>query len=204
MATLGVSIPRLPYKDGMNENPSTYGSSQIAASSSKSTIQCGYLTKDSVIRVLQTATSASQPAGRILEAKYSNGLMIRTTGANGTFVVTYNGGHQQNTITPGAPPATGAFTIIFNGQETSSIPYTASAADIQAALVALSNIGASDVVVTGTLASTVVIKFVGYLTLQDVPPITIGANTTGTSLTVTDTTTNATNAIPFDWFVTSY
>ena len=202
--TLALSLPQQAYKEGSGENPSNYGSTTIGAASSKVVVNCGYLTPDSTIRIFQTATSASQPAGRLLEAKYSNGVMIRTTGNAGQFCVMYNGGHQQNTITPGAPPVTGAFTIVFNGQTTTSLAYNASAATIQAALIALNNIGPSDVTVTGTLATTVVIKFVGLLTMQDVPSITIGANTTAQTLTVSDSTTNATNAISFDWLVSQY
>jgi hypothetical protein len=47
-------------------------------------------------------------------------------------------------------PATGQITLEFEGEETDPIDATASAAVVQAALVALSTVGAGNVVVTGT------------------------------------------------------
>lgn len=42
----------------------------------------------------------------------------------------------------------GTFTLTFSGQTTSAVAYNASAATVEAALVALSNIGSGDVAVT--------------------------------------------------------
>lgn len=54
---------------------------------------------------------------------------------------------QQLTIT--GSPTGGTFTISFDGQTTAAIAYNASAADVQAALEALSNIGTGNVNCTG-------------------------------------------------------
>ena len=79
------------------------------------------------------------------------------------------------TLTPGSPtqnevqqfqlygtPTGGTFTLTFAGQTTSAIAYNASNATIDAALEALSNIGAGDVTIGGgTLpGSAVTVTFV--------------------------------------------
>lgn len=65
-------------------------------------------------------------------------------------------------------PTGGTFTLTFSGQTTSAIAYNATAATVQAALVALSNVGAGNVVCSGgplpgTGSSTVVVWFTGSL-----------------------------------------
>ena len=204
--TLGVSLPQQAYKGGFNENPAQYGSTQIAASSSKSTVDCGVLGPDDVIRVLQTATSASTPGG-IFEVKYDNSLPTRYTGNQGQFVVSYAGGQQNFTFTPSAAPSGGTFTITFDGETTTSLAYNASAATILAALIALTNIGTGGVTVAGTMATTVVVTFRAHMMRVDVPAPTCTSSLTNpgaVTVDVTDTTTNATNAISFDWLVTKF
>lgn len=80
---------------------------------------------------------------------------------------------------------------------TAAIPFNATAAQVQAALVALSSIGANNVVCTGgpLPAASVTITFAGALAPGPPPAITVGANslTGGTSPapTVAHTTTGA-------------
>lgn len=62
----------------------------------------------------------------------------------------------------GAQPTSGTFTLTFGGQTTAALAYGATAAQVQAALIALSTIGASDVVVTGSAGSWEV-EFTGTL-----------------------------------------
>jgi hypothetical protein len=54
------------------------------------------------------------------------------------------------TVTVSGAPTGGTFTLTFNGQTTAGIAFNANAAAVQAALVALSTIGAGGVTVTGT------------------------------------------------------
>jgi len=202
--TLGISIPSQGYKVGMNEGPATYGEVTIPASASKVTVACGELTQDSVIRIMQTTTSAST-VGQLFEIKYDNSLLVRTTGNTGAFVVGSFGAQQTFTITPGAAPDAGTFTITFNGQTTSDLAYNASAADIQAALLLLSNMAPGGVIVTGTMATVVTIVFSAKMLLQDVPAPTSTSSLTASAvpvtLTVADTTTTFTNSVTFDWLV---
>lgn len=64
----------------------------------------------------------------------------------------------------------GTFTLRWRGQTTSTIAYNASAATIQSALEALSNIDVGDVTVTGTAASFSV-EFAGNYAQKNVPKL---------------------------------
>lgn len=89
-----------------------------------------------------------------------------------------------NTLTAHAttPATAGTFTITVNGQTTAGIAFNATAAVIQAALEALSNVAPGDVVVTssganiGTAADIVTLTWAGALAGSDV---TISITTTG-------------------------
>jgi hypothetical protein len=67
---------------------------------------------------------------------------------------------------------TGNFGLTFNGQLTTPLPVTATAAAVQAALQALSAIGAGNVAVTGT-AGNYVVTFQGTLANTNVAPISL-------------------------------
>lgn len=87
----------------------------------------------------------------------------------------------------------GTFTLTFDGQTTDpAIAYNASAEDVEAALKLLSNIGDSDVSVSGGPGPTTdwVVEFTGALALTDVPAMTgDGSSLSGgsTDVTVTET-----------------
>lgn len=203
--TLGVSVPHRQYEGGFNSMPSTYGTVTIPSSASKATVNCGALNGTDIVHVAQTVTSASQPNSPLFEIQVSNGVNVRQTGANGVFVVGYNGCEQNFTITPNTAPDAGTWTITYDGQTTSALQFDAAAADIQAALEALSNIGASNVLVAGTLATTVVITFVGSMMRVDTPAPTatssLTASAVAVTLDVTDSTTVLTNAVTFNWMI---
>ncbi|HEY1466379.1 MAG TPA: hypothetical protein VGF11_04935, partial [Acidimicrobiales bacterium] len=59
------------------------------------------------------------------------------------------GTNAQQTVTITGGPTGGTFTLTYAGQTTTAIPYNATAAVVQAALIALTNIGPNDVTVTG-------------------------------------------------------
>lgn len=84
-------------------------------------------------------------------------------------------------------PTGGTFTLTYDGQTTAAIAYNASAATVQTALEALSNIAPGDVACTGgTLPGTaVVVTFGGSLADTNVPLMTTnsGSLTGGTSPT---------------------
>lgn len=86
----------------------------------------------------------------------------------------------------------GTFTLTFSGQTTGAIQWNASAADVQTALVALSNLGPGDVLCTGgpLPTSPVTVEFKGAQAGTNVTQMTANsASLTGGTHTATITTT---------------
>jgi hypothetical protein len=81
-------------------------------------------------------------------------------------------------ITKSGTVTGGTFTITYSGQTTSAIAYNATAATIQTALEALSNLAPGDVFVSGGPISTgrVQIRFAGTLAGTDVTQITVDSS----------------------------
>lgn len=93
------------------------------------------------------------------------------------------------TLTLGAASA-GTITITFDGKTTTAIAYNATAAAVQAALEALSNIAVGDVTVTGgPLPALITLTFGGVYADVNVPAITVTpTGLTGGTATVATTT----------------
>lgn len=71
-------------------------------------------------------------------------------------------------------PTQGTFTLTYDGQTTSALDFDSSAAEVDAALEALSNIGSGDVTCTGgPLPTPIDIEFTGSLAATDVDEITV-------------------------------
>ncbi|MHC4738716.1 MAG: flagellin [Planctomycetota bacterium] len=91
----------------------------------------------------------------------------------------------------GKTPTGGSFTLTFDHQTTSAIDSTADADTIKAALVALPNLDADDIVsVTGTFATDFTITFAD--TMGDVPEVVVPPHTLvdgGGAITITPATT---------------
>jgi hypothetical protein len=92
------------------------------------------------------------------------------------------------TVTEGGSGLT-SFTLTFSGQTTGSIAAAATAATVQAALEALSNIAVGDVVVTGGAGGPYTVTFAGTLADTNVAQMT--ATPTGGTGTVTVATLTA-------------
>lgn len=92
------------------------------------------------------------------------------------------------TIGFNASPVSGAFTLKYNLEETSSLAYNASNTDVQTALNALSSL--SGVTVTGSIAADFIVTFAGDDGKQDQPLLTVGTNTLSpaTNITISETT----------------
>ncbi len=119
------------------------------------------------------------PSG-VLLYKHSSGLYRPMGGAAADEV---------QTVTEGGSGLT-SFTLTYAGQTTASLDDDATTAQVQAALEALSNIGAGNVVVTGTTAPVAMtVTFVGDLADQDIAQMT--ATPTGGTGTVTVATGTA-------------
>ena len=112
------------------------------------------------------------------------------TGSDVTVIETQSGGGGNNEIQTVSIPATvtgGTFTLTYNGQTTTAIGYDAAAGVVQAALIALTNIGPSDMSVSGT-APEWVCEFQGNLADTEVVQMSgNGTNLSGKTVTVTET-----------------
>jgi hypothetical protein len=107
------------------------------------------------------APGAQQPIGLGL-----NGLTGGTTPAPAIAPTTTGAAVADvQTLSITGSPTGGSFTLTFDGQTTAAIPFNATAARVQAALTALSNIGANNVACTGgpLPGSSVTITFAGRL-----------------------------------------
>lgn len=73
------------------------------------------------------------------------------------------------------PPTAGTFTLTFVSQTTAAIAYNATAADVQSALEALSNIGVGDVSCTGGPLPNrgIIVEFTGSLSNTDVAAMVV-------------------------------
>jgi len=122
------------------------------------------------------------PSGIVLGKVSSSGLYGPYTGTT----------DEVQTITVTGAPTGGTFTLTWNGQTTAAIAYNATAAVVQTALAALSNIGAGNVTVTGNAGGPYTVDFVGTLANTDVAQMTATASLTGgTTPGVTIATTTA-------------
>lgn len=97
------------------------------------------------------------------------------------YNMVFAGANEVQTLSITGTPTGGNFTITYAGQTTASIAYNASAAIVETALKALSNIGDDDVeCVDGDLPGTpVVITFIGDLAAQDIVLMTVTDSLTG-------------------------
>lgn len=122
------------------------------------------------------------PNGYILSG--TNLAKITASGLYGPYTVS----NEVQTLTEGGSGLT-SFTVTWNAQTTSSLAAAATAAQVQAALEALSNIGAGNVVVTGSAGGPYTVTFQGTLAGTDVAAMT--TTPTGGTGTVTVATTTA-------------
>lgn len=123
-------------------------------------------------------TSAFTPQVHYPDGFFRSGIAlgkITATGLYGPYAGTTD---EVQTLTPGGSGLT-SFTLTYSGQTTASIPAAATAAEVQAALVALSNIGATDVSVTGAASGPWTVLFQGALADTNVAQMT-AAPTGGT------------------------
>lgn len=175
---------------------------------------------------MTSAATAGYQAGLFIAAPASVSMTNEATtngGDNATFNVT-NQAHQAwdytaafvvqteyddvQTVTISGGPTGGTFTLTFGAQTTTGIAYNASAATVQAALVALSSIGANNVTVTGSAGGPWLVDFTG--TLGYAAQTLMTANSSGLTggsspaATPTHTQTGSTWATRSSGFVINY
>ena len=119
------------------------------------------------------------PAGSVVSVDGDPDARFVTTVEN----IIDNGTDEVQEISFSAVPDAGAWTIVFDGEETSSLAFNDNAAAVQSALNGLPNL--SGVVVTGNYTDGFVVTFSGNDAEQPQPMLQIGENTnTNTSIQV--------------------
>lgn len=100
------------------------------------------------------------------------------------------------TVTITGAPTGGTFTLTFGAQTTSAIAYNATAAQVQTALQALSSVGASNALVTGSAGGPWTVEFAASLGFASQALITLGTNSltggSSPSVSITRVQTGAT------------
>lgn len=118
-------------------------------------------------------------------------LKASTTFLAGMVLAELAGNDEIQTVTIAGGATGGTFTITFGGQTTSAIPYASTAAVVQAALEALSSIGAGNIYVTKA-ADVYTLTFRNALGQQNVAQVTASATgLTGGTPTITPATGTA-------------
>lgn len=130
-------------------------------------------------------------SGEIVEFGESSGVAGTDWGVAGTaYYASTTAVSEVQTLTGDA--TSGQFKLTFRGQETTALDYNDSAADIDAALGALSTIGGAGNVTTagGALGTNpVTVTFAGDLVSTDVPLLQVTSSTlAGGTVTVVETT----------------
>lgn len=116
----------------------------------------------------------------------SDALQINVT----TLKVAQSATNEKQLVTLAGTPTGGTFTLTYDGETTAAIDYNATAAAVQSALEALSNIGAGDVTVTDYSGGGWLIEFSGDLEGDNVSLLTgSGASLTGQTGYITHATT---------------
>jgi hypothetical protein len=131
--------------------------------------------------------SAYQP-----ERKLKSGIPLGKNTSTGLYEPYSAVTNEVQTVTITGGPTGGTFTLTFSGQTTAAIAYNATAAQVQTALEALSNVNPGDVTVTGNAGGPYTVTFGGQYLGDNVTQMTATASLTGgTTPGVTVATTTA-------------
>jgi hypothetical protein len=134
-----------------------------------------------------TEASKYQP-----ERKLKSGIPLGKNTTTGLFEPYAALTNEVQTATITGSPTGGTFTLTFSGQTTAAIAYNATAAAVQTALEALSNINPGDVTVTGAAGGPYTLTWGGQYLGENVAQPTATASFTGGSTPgVTIATTTA-------------
>lgn len=135
-------------------------------------------------------------AGVSLAVDAGDGVYVPLKAQDGTEVAIAGptAGTDERQTVSGGGPTSGTFKLNFGGQATSALNWNATAAQVDAALEALSSIGAGNVVSGGGPLNTtpITVDFVADLGQTNVALMTVTEDTTnGTGVTVAETTPGA-------------
>ncbi|MFF9787191.1 hypothetical protein [Streptomyces nigrescens] len=126
------------------------------------------------------------------ERKLKSGIPLGKNTTSGLYEPYAAVTNEVQTVTVTGGPTGGTFTITWSGQTTAAIAYNATAAAVQTALEALSNIAPGDVTVTGNAGGPWTLTWGGTQLGEDVAaPTTTESFTGGTTPDITVATTTA-------------
>lgn len=150
---------------------------------------------------VQTLTVTGTPSGGTFELEWGDAVttalaynatatQVQSALDALTSVPAATGGTNEiQTVTITGAPTGGTFTLTYSGQTTAAIAFNAVGSAVQTALLALSNIGAGNVTVTGSAGGPYTVTFRGTLAATNVAQMTAtGSLTGGTSPAVAVTT----------------
>lgn len=137
--------------------------------------------------------SAFTPATHYPNGYLLSGIVLGRITAGGKFGPYSGRASEVQTVGLGAATA-GTVTVTFDGETTAAIAFNATAATVQAALEALSNLNSGDVTVTGgPLPGVMTLTFAGARAGANVPEVTVTpTGLTGGTVTVATTTQGGT------------
>jgi len=142
-------------------------------------------------------TSTFTEAVHYPDGFFKSGLALGRITATGKYGPYAGQTNEVQTVTISGSPTGGTFTLTYGGQTTAALAYNAAAADVQAALEALSNVGAGNVSVSGAAGGPYTVTFKGVLGGTDVSQMTAADSLTGgTDPSVAVSTTTAGGANP--------
>jgi len=178
--TNGVTVNTYDVNKGYDSSAYTFYSSDVTTTTTASVAKA-----DATISV---ANAAGLPSAGVVTIDTEQ---IQYTGRAVT---------DESAIVTITAQSTGTFTLTYSGKTTSAIAYNATAATVQSALTALSNIGDNDVVVTGSAGGPYTLAFQGKLadintadmtvdvsnlSISEVQTITFGGTVSGGTFTLT-------------------
>ncbi len=117
-----------------------------------------------------------------------SGLLLSKVG---DYYIPFDAANEVQTVTIGGGASGGTFTLSFGGETTAAIAFGATAAAVQTALEALSNVEVGDIVVSGSAGGPYTLTFGGQYTGINVPQLTSTSSLTGGTPTITHATTTA-------------
>ncbi|MFE7547091.1 hypothetical protein [Streptomyces gardneri] len=121
-----------------------------------------------------TEASKYQP-----ERKLKSGIPLGKITASGLYAPYAAVTNEVQTLTVTGAPTGGTFTITYSGQTTAAIAYNATAAVVQTALEALSNVNPGDIVVTGNAGGPWTLTYGGQYLGENVAAVTTTESFTG-------------------------
>jgi|GEM_PF-513509 len=195
-------IERLSFKDWQKGTVTAYDDGRTPTDGLRNSLNV-VLDQDGTLKPRPSLSPyGEQPVGTVLGEVFEFVRTTTSSSENWEICMQAVSTNEVQTISVTGSPTGGTFTLTYSGQTTAGIAYNASAATVQSALEALSNLAVGDVVCAGGALPTtaVTVTFQGALANTNVALLTADSTglTGGTSPTVSiaGTTPGGLSGIP--------